>query len=121
MQQCHDCNEEFNTWQELAQHIVSQKKTHQRASRVWALTFLSDKSNVREFKPRNPMSAETRQAIKDCVRELSGESEIVKTLCPSCKQLSSQRIEAEYLTDREGWRNSKGTPIVNCLNCRRKK
>jgi hypothetical protein len=121
MQQCHVCYEEFKGFPELARHIISQKKTHNGKSLVWAMHFLADKNNVREFKPRSPMSEEARQIIKDCVRELSGESEIVKTLCPSCKQLSNQRIEAEYIVDREAWRNSKGTLIVNCGRCRREK
>ena len=121
MQQCHDCLEEFNGFPELAKHIISQRKTHNRKSVVWAETFTARRDNIQEFKPRMPMSEETKQAIKDCVRELSGESEIIKTLCPSCKQVSTQRIEAEYITDQEAWRNSKGTLIVNCQSCRRER
>jgi hypothetical protein len=121
MQTCHDCQEEFETWVELAQHIVSQKSTHNRKSRVWALTFLAKKDNVQEHKPRSPMSEETRQIIKECVRELSGRMEIARTVCPNCKKVSEQRIEVEYLQDREVWRNSNGTLIVNCQGCRKEK
>ena len=66
MQTCHDCQEEFETWVELAQHIISQKKTHQRKSRVWALKFLSNKDNVKEHKPRMPMSEELKKNI--CIK-----------------------------------------------------
>jgi hypothetical protein len=116
---CHDCHEEFNTWVELAQHIISQKSTHNRKSRVWALTFLAKKENIQEFKPKMPMSEETRKIIKECVRETSGEMKSVRTVCPNCKKVTEQRIEVEYLQDR-GWRNSNGTLIVNCLDCRNK-
>ena len=117
MQTCHDCQEEFETWVELAQHIVSQKSTHNRKSRVWALTFLAKKDNVQEHKPRMPMSDETRQILKECVREVSGETELARTVCPNCRKVSEQRIEVEYLQDR-GWRNSNGTLIINCENCK---
>jgi hypothetical protein len=120
MQTCHDCQEEFETWVELAQHIVSQKKTHNRKSRVWALTFLAKKDNVQEHKPRSPMSEETRQIIKECKRELSGKMEMARTVCPNCKQVTEQSLEVEYLQDRS-WRNSNGTLIVNCQGCRREK
>ena len=117
---CHDCYEEFNGFRELAQHIVSQKSTHSRKSRVWALHFLAEKKNVVSFNGRTPFSEETKQIIKDCVRELSGESEVIKTLCPNCKTLSNQRIEAEFIRDGEVWRNSMGTLIVDCLGCKNK-
>ena len=120
MQTCHDCQEEFETWVELAQHIVSQKSTHNRKSRVWALTFLAKKDNVQEHKPRSPMSEETRQIIKECVRELSGRMEIARTVCPNCKKVSEQRIEVEYISENS-WHNSNGTLIVNCLDCRRER
>jgi hypothetical protein len=119
MQTCHDCQEEFETWAELAQHIVSQKSTHNRKSRVWALTFLAKKENVQEFKSRSPMSEGTRQIIKECVRETSGETKLTKTVCPNCKKVSEQRIEVEYLT-QNSWHNSNGTLIVNCDSCKDK-
>jgi hypothetical protein len=120
MQTCHDCQEEFETWVELAQHIVSQKTTHTRSSRVWALAFLAKKENVREFKPRSPMSEETRKIIKECKRELSGRMETARTVCPNCKQVTEQKLEVEFIQDRS-WRNSNGTLIVNCLSCKREK
>jgi len=116
---CHDCQEDFEGFPELAQHIISQRKSHNRRSVVWAETFLARRKNVVEFKQRNPMSEETRQIIKDCVRETSGEMKRVKTVCPNCRKVTEQRIEVEYLQDREVWRNSNGTLIINCEDCRK--
>ena len=116
MQTCHDCQEEFETWVELAQHIISQKKTHQRKSRVWALKFLSSKDNVKEHKARMPMSDELKQAVKECVREISGETKKGLVKCPQCRQLHSAEIEVEHLVDW-AWRED-GKLMVLCGDCR---
>jgi len=120
MQTCNDCKEEFDTWVELAQHIVSQKTTHNRKSRIWALTFLAKKDNVQEHKPRMPLSEETRKIIKECVRETSGEMREVKTVCPNCKKVTEQTIEVEYISENS-WHNSNGVLIINCEICRRER
>ena len=116
MQTCHDCQEEFETWVELAQHIISQKKTHQRKSRVWALKFLSSKDNVKEYKARMPMSDELEQAVKECVREISGETKKGLVKCPQCRQLHSAEIEVEHLVDW-AWREDDKLMIL-CGDCR---
>ena len=116
MQTCHDCQEEFETWVELAQHIISQKKTHQRKSRVWALKFLSNKDNVKEHKARMPMSDELKQAVKECVREISGETKKGLVKCPQCRQLHSAEIEIEHLVDW-AWREDDKLMIL-CGDCR---
>jgi hypothetical protein len=116
MQTCHDCQEEFETWVELAQHIISQKKTHQRKSRVWALKFLSSKDNVKEHKARMPMSDELKQAVKECVREISGETKKGLVKCPQCRQLHSAEIEVEHLVDW-AWREDDKLMIL-CGDCR---
>ena len=115
-QTCHDCQEEFETWVELAQHIISQKKTHQRKSRVWALKFLSSKDNVKEHKPRMPMSDELKKAVKECVREISGETKKGLVKCPQCRQLHSAEIEVEHLVDW-AWREDDKLMIL-CGDCR---
>ena len=115
-QTCHDCQEEFETWVELAQHIISQKKTHQRKSRVWALKFLSKKDNVKEHKSRMPMSPELKQAVKECVREISGETKKGLVKCPQCRQLHSAEIEVEHLVDW-AWREDDKLMIL-CGDCR---
>ena len=62
---CHDCQEEYEGFPALAQHIISQRKTHRRKSVVWAEIFLSRRNNVQEFKPRSPMSDELRQNMTE--------------------------------------------------------
>lgn len=118
---CYDCHDDFDDFRELAQHIISQKSTHSRKSRVWAMHFLVERKNVQEFKPRTPFSEEVKAIIKDCVRELSGESHKVRTVCPNCKTVAEQRLEAEYITSRTAWRNSNGTLIVSCSGCKRER
>jgi len=121
MQTCNDCHEEFESWVELAQHLVSQRKTHKRESVVWALAFLAKKDNIKEFKPRIAISEETRQILKECVRELSGNLQEVRIVCPDCKKVDSLKLPVEYIQDGEAWRNSHGTLIVNCLSCKRER
>ena len=117
MQTCHDCQEEFETWVELAQHIISQKKTHQRKSRVWALTFLAKKDNVQEHKARMPMSPELKQAVKECVREISGETKKGLVKCPICGELYHAELEVEYVQGMP-LRNDNGALLINCKSCR---
>ena len=117
MQTCHDCQEEFETWVELAQHIISQKKTHQRKSRVWALKFLSNKDNVKEHKARMPMSDELKQAVKECVRVLSGKIVSGQVKCPICGELYHAELEVEYVQGMP-LRNDNGALLINCKSCR---
>jgi hypothetical protein len=117
MQQCHDCFEEFEGYPELAQHIVSQRKTHKRKSVIWAEIFLSKRDSVKEFKPRQPMSDGLKEIAKDCVRELSGRVQEVRTVCPDCHAASNRKLEVEFLQD-DVWRNSLGSFVVLCENCR---
>ena len=117
MQTCHDCQEQFETWVELAQHIISQKKTHQRKSRVWALKFLSNKDNVKEHKARMPMSPELKQAVKECVRVLSGKIVSGQVKCPICGELYHAELEVEYVQGMP-LRNDNGALLINCKSCR---
>ena len=84
---------------------------------MWALKFLSSKDNVKEHKARMPMSDELKQAVKECVREISGRVQEVRTVCPDCHKVSEQKLPIEYIQDNESWRNSNGTYITMCLKC----
>lgn len=116
---CHSCQTEFGDYKSLALHIMSTKKGHKQG-RTWAARFLAQ-VNKKEFSPRTPFSEETKQTIKDCVREFSGKSEKVRTVCPNCRQVMEQRLEVEYIHGGLAWRNSNGTFIVNCSNCKKEK
>jgi hypothetical protein len=117
LQTCHDCQEEFETWVELAQHIISQKKTHQRKSRIWALKFLSNKDNVKEHKPRMPMSDELKKAVKENVRVLSGEMVSGRVKCPICGEYYHAEIEIEHVQGMP-LRDDNGALLINCKSCR---
>jgi len=114
---CNICGMIYATWEDLARHIWSNKKTHSKSKKFAAKVLASVEK--REHSQRLPMSEEIKQTNREVRRELSGEVQEVRTVCPNCKQVSSQKVEVEYLQDRH-WRNSNGTPIINCGNCRSK-
>ena len=84
---------------------------------MWALKFLSSKDNVKEHKARMPMSDELKKAVKECVREISGETKKGMAKCPQCSHLHDVVIEVEYLQDRN-WRDDEGCLVVMCKDCR---
>lgn len=123
MPDCNDCHEPFEDWVELAQHLVSQRKTHKRKSVVWALTFLAKKDNVQEFKPRLPEQEHTvfgDEQREKYIREISGKTRKVRAVCPDCRKVDELELSVEYIRDREAWRNSNGTYITMCEKCRNK-
>ena len=117
---CERCGILFTNWKEFCLHVSSSDKPHKQSTRVFAAHFLADVKNVQEHKPRMPMSEETRRIIKECKRELSGETKLERTVCPNCKKVTEQTIEVEYISVNS-WHNSNGTLIVNCLDCRRER
>lgn len=116
MPKCHTCWQNFEDYKALAVHIMS--SGGKCKGKRFASHVLAD-VKVREFTKRSPMSDEIKQTAKECVRELSGETKKTRTVCPSCKQVTEQSIEVEYIQDR-AWRNSNGSFIINCWSCRKK-
>jgi hypothetical protein len=114
---CRECKILFKTWNELAKHIVANQDTHPSKSVMFAYHVLSEVDNVKEFKPRQPMSDELKQAVRECVRELSGETKKGLVKCPQCKQLHSMEVEIEYIQD-DNWRDDEGRLIILCGSCR---
>ena len=111
---CHTCWQSFPDYKALALHIMA--SGGKCKGKRFASHVLAGKNNKKEFSPRTPMTEETKQKIKDCVRVLSGESEKVRTVCPHCMQVSEREVEVEYLQDKH-WRNSNGTLITFCQRC----
>lgn len=111
---CRECGEPCKDWADLAHHIV--KERHK--DRQWALRFLAQKNNVRDFSPRTPLTEEQKELRKEMVREVSGQESFQDTVCPNCKKLNKQRLPVEYVEDYEAWRNSKGHLIVMCEGCK---
>ena len=114
---CRECHILFPSWNELAKHIVANQDSHPSKSVVFAYHVLSEVDNVREFKPRMPMSPELKQAVKECVREISGETKKGLVKCPQCRKKYDAEIEIEYLQDLN-WRDDDGCLMIMCRKCR---
>jgi hypothetical protein len=125
MPACNVCHQVFSTWPELALHIATTKKGHRRG-KVWAASVLTNVRTLdqkRGMPERSPMTPEERESVKEAKeethRELSGEAEMVMTVCPNCKRASRQNIPKEYTDSSNAWRTGNGTLIICCPNCRR--
>ena len=114
---CRECHILFSSWNELAKHIVANQETHPSKSVMFAYHVLSEVDNVQEHKPRLPMSPELRQTVKECVREISGETKKGLVKCPQCNHLHSMAVEIEYVQDRN-WRDEDGKLMILCGDCR---
>ena len=114
---CERCDILFPSWKEFALHISTSDKPHKQSTRIFAAHFLADVKNVKEHKPRMPMSDELKKAVKECVREISGETKKGLAKCPQCSHLHDVVIEVEYLQDRN-WRDDEGCLVVMCKDCR---
>ena len=108
----------FKTWDDLAHHIVENKKTHPRSSLIFAYHILSEVNDKKEFKAPMPMSDEIKQLAKDTVRELSGETKKGKVKCPSCGNFHYTEIEIEHAEASWAWRGLDGALMINCDGCR---
>ena len=118
---CFTCGQKFGDYDEVALHIMSQpKKTHKKGRR-WAAKRLAGIKDKREHKEVQPIPDELKQRAAQIVRETSGETERVITICPCCKQRTYQEIEIEYITDNYAWHSSWGTLVIRCRICRSKK
>lgn len=121
---CHQCNIRFESWKELAQHIIKEKRTHKnRNSRIWASKVLCEKKDKPKIKPvaSDPDKKET--ALGEENREnrsiqLSGEFSVATCICPKCKNRHKQSLEVEFLSLEHLWLlNEK--PAVFCESCRK--
>ena len=118
MPDCNQCHETFETWNELALHIMS-KKNH-RSGRIWASKVLAQVDNVQEHKERMPAVEHTvwgDEQREKYTREISGEIKKGLVKCPACRELHSAEIEVEYVDNRP-WRDDNGKLMIVCGNCR---
>ena len=117
--ECFACHEVFDTYKELALHVVANQNTH-RKSLKWAAKVLTDvqRLNAKQDKPqgRIALTEEEKEAKKDCQRQISGELSFTRVVCPSCLQVRSERIEIEHLENPTSWR-WKGKIAIECDNC----
>jgi len=118
---CLSCNHEpFETYRDLAKHIVSSRKGHRRGKR-WASKYLL----FNGLSPQKRRGRQTRVALtegektnrEDTRRELSGTTEFVTTLCIKCGNAVRQGLPAEYVQSQDAWRE-KGYLVAMCPVCR---
>ncbi len=120
MPACHSCQESFPDFESLAKHISSSKKGHRKGKR-WAANYLFKVKQLNSKKEFNhtPESPEDRENKLSCIRELSGETQFVKIICPSCKTFNQANLPVEYIQSKEAWRSKSGILVVNCLDCQK--
>lgn len=118
---CHSCGEQFNTYGELALHILANKKGH-RKGRRWAAKYVMmrglspDKRNGKQLN-RVALTEEERINKSSTERELSGESELETIRCPHCKRLVEAYIPVEHVDNEHAWRKE-GRLSILCEGCR---
>jgi hypothetical protein len=112
---CHQCQELFKDYMELAVHIMSNKKTHKnRKGRVWAANYVSSHSlsykAQHELSQRTPLTDEQKVTMAEnkekARRELSGATMMVKTICPikRCGLKSYEPLPVEFTKSPSAWK-----------------
>lgn len=120
MPKCNTCNQVFDDFGNLAQHII--RKRH-RKGRIWAARFLmqqrrldrkasiaTDRTN---FTPPTEQDKINKQST---YRQLSGYTEQVYTVCPSCKRLSLYNFPVEFTESPDAWRKE-DCLVKLCAGC----
>lgn len=115
---CKACGKPFETWYELARHIISKRDNTHRRHRLWATKYLQrNVLNKRTIERRgSPMTNEDKLIREDTRRELSSATEQVITICPRCNHGQRQYMETEYTENNRAWR-IKGRMVKLCVSC----
>ena len=117
---CKACDHEpFETWYELACHIIKQRDKAHRRHKLWATKYLHRhvlNKRIIEHRGNGGLTSEDKQAQEDTRRELSGATEQVVTICPRCNHGQRQYVELEHLENRLAWR-IRGCLVIVCMNC----
>lgn len=117
---CFKCDQPFENYTILAQHIVGSKKGHRR-SKKWAAKYLlinKLSTNAKRKQPnRTPLTADEKSNKTSAFFELSGRSETKLTMCPQCKKGYEQLIPVEYISSPVAWRAGNGTLMKLCPKC----
>jgi hypothetical protein len=120
---CFICGrDDFDTYTELAQHVVSNRITHGKSIK-WALRFLAnaDYLNKKVDKPqsRAPLTEEELASKEQSRRLLCGQERIVSVVCPHCKGIRSERVPIEHISNPTAWK-IKGRLAISCEECTNK-
>jgi len=123
---CRTCDQDFETWGDLADHINSATdKPHKRdrAGKMWAKRYIHRntinklKKLGRELPYRTPLTDEQREAKEDTRRELSRQTKLVPVKCPRCNKGSRQILEVEHTDNPQAWRID-NCFVILCGGCR---
>jgi len=117
---CKTCGKECSDYEELAQHILSNKKTH-KSGRRWAAKYklinsLSAK-NRREHRERVPLTEDDKEKKLSAVREVSGIEKGADAYCPSCKRTYRVTVPIEYIESQSAWTTGTGKLLILCQRC----
>lgn len=121
MPQCHSCGDIFPDWKALADHIATSKTGHRKgkkwAAKIRMVNSLSAKARYgkKNFE-RTPLTEEQKEAKELSQRELSGEIEVVTTVCPKCKHQAHQVLPVEFTQNNHAWRIKALLPVF-CEGC----
>lgn len=118
MHKCYYCENEYETYGELATHINT---IHPKKRNKWAANFVLKKVLFKEQDKndnRMPLTEEEKEAKRSTQRELSGREQPVQTICPACSNIGLAVIPIEYVTSNSAWRNN-GKIMLLCNSCRK--
>jgi hypothetical protein len=104
---CHICHTRFETWDELARHLLDTKdEQHKRnkSGKLWAKKYLHRNAirklkeiGKKDFEPPSKLTPEQLEAKHNAKYELSGQTKVVPVKCPRCKTGSRQALEIEFV------------------------
>ena len=116
---CKACDQHFDTWYELARHIMTRRDKEHRKSKLWAAKYLHRhvlNKRMTERRGNGGLTSEDRQAREDTRRELSGATSQVVTICPRCNHGQRQYVEIEHVENNLAWK-IKGCLVKLCVSC----
>ena len=122
---CLSCNKTIlGDRTDLAQHIMSAKRGHDRSKR-FAARILTDVRRLdrkvtflARNKGRTKLTEEQKQIKKDLVRQVSGAVQSVLTVCPKCCKGHEEKLEVEYINSPSAPRSHSGKLLRLCEGCR---
>ena len=118
---CHSCGADFETFSELASHIMSEPRRTHKHGRKWASSLLLKVSQLNkkdDFENRTKLTEQEKENKRDTKIELSGEKTYVNSKCPACKRVHPEVVEVEFARSRDAWRVGDNFMIL-CHGCRR--
>jgi hypothetical protein len=109
---CNQCGDTFNTWNELALHIMKLRKTHKnKKHRMWAASYINKKLLQQQVEIKHvsddPDKIKTEygnEQRENAKRRLSGEQNYVNAVCPKCHKVHRPLLDCEFIQSPVAWR-----------------